>query len=123
MVDQAHDPAGEPAGETPEPPHRRPFAAFLTEHRKGALHAELSEALADVVLAVVDYRKQGTLTLTIKVTPNPDGMTVTVSDDVKATPPRADRGAALWFSDERGNLTRKNPAQMEFALRDASEEE
>jgi hypothetical protein len=101
-----------------EAPERRPFAAFLQEHRHGGLHGELSDGLAELVAAAREHDKSGTLTLTVKVAPNKDGLTVTVTDDVKVKAPEADRGAALYFADERGNLSRRNPQQMELPLRE-----
>lgn len=38
----------EEAGAEPEAPARRPFAAFLQEHRRGAVHAELGDKLAEL---------------------------------------------------------------------------
>lgn len=99
---------------------RRPFAAFLQEHRVGSLHAELSDALAELASDVREHGKPGQLTLTIKVAPNADGVTVTVRDDVKVSAPRGDRGAALYFTDDRGNLTRRNPAQIELPLQEVA---
>lgn len=110
------------AGELAGDPERRPFAAFLTEHRRGALHAELSESLATLASAVLEHGKTGTLTMTVKLHPNKDGHTVTVSDDVKVLAPQGDRGASLWFADSRGNLSRKNPLQTELPLREAGKE-
>lgn len=97
---------------------RKPFAAFLQEHRNGGLHAELSDGLALLVAACREHAKGGSLTLSVKVTPNADGMTMTVSDEVKVKAPEASRGAALWFADEDGNLSRRNPLQPELPLRE-----
>jgi hypothetical protein len=103
-------------------PGQRPFAAFLQEHRHGSLHAELSEQLGTLVSAVVEHGKPGTLTLAIKVSPNKDGMTVTVTDEVTAKEPKPERGGALYFTDQRGNLSRRNPNQIELPLREVSGE-
>lgn len=100
---------------------RKPFAAFLQEQRRGALHGELSEGLAELVRACHEARGKGTLTLQIIVVPNADGVTVTVADKVKIVPPEHDRGAAIFFYDADGNVSRKNPAQTELPLREATE--
>lgn len=104
---------------TPEGGGRKPFAAFIQEQRKGILHGELSDSLAELLLAVSELRKPGTLQLTIKVAPNQDGATVTISDKVKLTVPEADRGGAIFFVDEAGFPSRNNPAQPELPLREA----
>ena len=99
---------------------RKPFAAFVQEQRGGGLHGELSEALAEIVLAVSEHRKKGTLQLQIIVEPNADGVTVTVTDKNKLTVPEGERGAAIYFADDDGNLTRRDPRQQELPLRDAT---
>ena len=99
-------------------PPRKPFAAFLQEQRNGGLHGELSDALAALVEAVLEHGKKGSIVLTVTVAPNADGVTVTVTDKVKTTIPEGDRGAAIFFVDEHGNLTRRNPAQIELPLRE-----
>jgi len=96
---------------------RKPFAAFVQEQRNGGLHGELSEALAELVAAVLEHEKKGALVLTIQVAPNRDGATVTVSDKIKLTLPEGERGAAIYFVDEAGNLSRRNPMQQELPLR------
>ncbi len=104
-----------------ERPARRPFAAFIHEQRGGGLHGELTEALADLVLAVTEHGAKGTLQLQVIVAPNKDGATVTVSDKIKLTMPEGERGAAIFFADEDGNLTRQNPRQQELPLREVGE--
>jgi hypothetical protein len=81
----------------------------------------LSDALADLVLAVAEHRKKGVLQLQVIVTPNGDGVTVTVADKIKMTVPEGERGAAIFFVDEDGNLSRQNPRQIELPLREVGE--
>lgn len=97
---------------------RKPFAAFVQEQRNGGLHGELSDALVELVETVQERQKAGTLVLTVKVTPNKDGVTVTVVDKVKLTVPDAERGAAIYFVDADGNLSRSNPNQTSLPLRE-----
>lgn len=104
----------------PEDGPRKPFAAFVQEQRNGGLHGELSDSLAQLVSAVGEHRKSGSLVLTVKVTPNNDGSTVTVTDKTKLTLPEGDRGAAIYFIDEHGNLSRQNPRQMEMLLKEVA---
>lgn len=99
---------------------RKPFAAFVQEQRNGGLHGELSEALADLVTRCDEHRKSGSLTLTISIAPNADGVTFTVTDTVKVKAPEPARAAALFFADEAGNLMRRDPRQIELPLRDVS---
>lgn len=101
----------------PERPQTKPFAQFLQEQRGGLLHAELSDTLADVVARVVEHGKPGTITVQFKVQPNKDGVTLTVFDDVKVKAPQGDRGAAIFYADGHGNLSRRDPRQPELPLR------
>jgi len=105
--------------ETPdrEAPELRPFAAWLQEHRKGGLHAELSERLAEVAAAVVFHQEAGQLTLTVKLKPNKDGVSMQITDEIKSKVPEPDRGAAIFFADSRGNLSRNDPRQEALPLR------
>lgn len=100
-----------------ENPTRRPFAAWLQEQRNGALHAELTEQLTELVKSCTEHGKKGSLTLTVTVKPSDDGYHLFVTDDTKATLPRGERPSALYFSDEDGNLSRRDPRQQELPLR------
>jgi hypothetical protein len=95
---------------------RRPFASWLQDQRGGGLHGELTDELADLVTAVREHDKPGTLTLTITVKPNADSFFV--SDEVKVKAPRAERGSSLFFADDTGNLMRRDPRQPELPLRE-----
>jgi hypothetical protein len=97
---------------------RKTFASFLLEQRNGALHTELSEALADVVKAVQDHGKGGTVALSISIKPGAKGTsTLIVVDDVKTKVPQGERPAAMFFADEDGNLSRDDPRQTKLPLR------
>lgn len=105
-----------PADEAPT--QVRPFNAVLQELRGGSAHAELGEALVELTNACIQTEKSGTLTLTIKVSPSGDGMTVLVTDDVKVKAPVPAKQPTLYFPDQNGNLSRRNPAQPELPLRE-----
>lgn len=98
-------------------PQVKPFAQFVQEQRDGAAHGELSEMLQDLVAAVVEHNKAGKLTLTITVQPGEAYGTYLVRDDVKSSPPKPDKTASLFYADDRGNLSRRNPMQPELPLR------
>jgi hypothetical protein len=93
-----------------------PFARFLQEHRGGRLSTELAEALNELVEAVTDTGKAGSLSLTVKIKPagKGDAHALFVSDDVKVKKPAAERGESLFFADSDSNLTRKDPRQPEI---------
>src|SRR4051794_35474550 len=80
-----------------EPVARRPFAAWLQEQRAGLLHAEISDALADVVQAVTETGKPGAVTLTIKIKRSKIHGAVELEDDVRKKTPPPERAAGLFF--------------------------
>lgn len=96
--------------------HVRPFVDWLREQSGGRTHDELTDALAELVIAVKDTGKKGSLTLTITVAPFDKATTntLTVTDQVKVTLPQHDRRKSIFFGDDAGNLTRENPLQPTF---------
>lgn len=97
----------------------KPFTQFIAEQRRGALHTELSDQLAELVHACLETGKKGKLALTISVAPikDADG-TVSITDDVKLTAPKPDAKPSIFFTDEQGNLSRQDPRQVELPLRE-----
>lgn len=93
--------------------HVRPFSEWLLAQRKGGLNIELGDALADLVTAVGETNKGGTLTLTIKVAPG-RGTSLEVKDECKTKLPEHDREITLWWSDDDGNLMRYDPHQQQI---------
>lgn len=100
-------------------PRKEPkqFSQFLAEQRRGLLHAELSEQLAELVTACMTTRKAGSLTLSVKVKPTGDAH-VEVTDDVVIKVPRDVRPPSIFFTDEHGTLHRNDPRQGKLPLRE-----
>jgi hypothetical protein len=90
----------------------RPFTQFLQEQRKGGLHLDLTDGLAEVVRAVMEHGKQGTLAVSLKIKPIGDGQ-VQIIDAVKVGAPEGEKAASIFYTDEQGNVSRKNPHQQE----------
>jgi hypothetical protein len=93
-----------------------PFTRFLQEHRNGRAQSELADALNELVEAVVEHGKPGTLTLTLKIKPATKGMgnSLLVTDEVKVKKPMGERGESLFFADGDSNLSRRDPRQPEI---------
>jgi hypothetical protein len=106
--------------EAPQP--ARAFAQFLLEQRRGALHEELSEQLAEVVSATLEHIKTGSISITFTVKPSGDGM-VQIADEVKVKVPTGDKPPSMFFVDGRGGVHRQNPHQMEMPLSAVEERE
>jgi hypothetical protein len=103
----------EPTPETEPERQVRPFAEFLQEQAGGTLHAELSEKLHDLVQAVQETGKGGSIALKIDVKPIPgtDGRTLTVTDAVVTKLPKTERPKSIFFIDDDMNLSRTDPRQ------------
>ena len=98
----------------------RQFTDVIGDLAGGEIASELTAALADVVAAVNETRKVGSLTLSIKVRPNSDS-TVMVTTDIKAKAPEPPRGDTLFFTTTDGSLRRDDPKQRDLPLREVAE--
>lgn len=112
-----------PTEHTPDEVTTRPFADLLRDLNRGRTHNEISLAVQDVVAAVVDTGKAGTVTLTIKF--EQAGDMIVLSDDVKIKKPQS-RTSSMFYVDAEYNLRRDNPMQdtlpgLVAAVRDDTE--
>lgn len=100
--------------------HVRPFADWLAEQRNGHAAAELSEAFNDLVEAVAEFGKGGSLSLVVKVAPASKGdvVSVLVTDTVTLKAPEGERPQSVFFVDSDSNLTRQNPMSPSLPLRE-----
>lgn len=101
--------------DTPEQePVIRPFADFFAELRKGAVADEASRALHDLTAAVQETRKPGRITITVELGIHKDTDMLVIKDGVASKLPRLPRPASMWYVDDAGNPTRRDPTQLEF---------
>ncbi len=92
----------------------------LRDIRRGRPVEEATNALADVVRAVDETGKEGSVTITLKVKPaKHGGPEKTLVCDVKAKKPIAEIAPAVFFSDSDGDLHRVDPNQEEMDLKEA----
>lgn len=90
-----------------------PFSELLLQQRGGALHAEASDALHELVEAIDTTGKGGELRIILKIKPIGQGRQVTVTDEVVVKAPQQERPLAIWFPDG-GSLSRRDPNQAEL---------
>lgn len=95
-------------------PHIRPFADFLRELRKGAVHEEISAALHELIERVQTTGKAGAISLTIKASIQPRTEMLKLADSVGKKFPTLERPESLWFVDAEGNPSRTDPTQLSF---------
>lgn len=105
-----------------EGPFIRPFADWLREQSAGTTHDELSEVLHDLISKVRDTGKKGYVQFTVAVgTLKGDPDVLVVEDKIKLRLPEHDRKASMFYPDKHGNLSRRDPRQLEFeSLREVS---
>lgn len=96
----------------------RPFMDFLREHRNGATHDDLSDKLQELVAAVIEEGKAGTLTLTVKVKPLGKSDGLEVSAETKLAAPKPTPGVSIFFPTPENNLVRQDPRQQSLELRE-----
>jgi hypothetical protein len=93
----------------------RPFAELLTILDRGAAHAEASRALHDLVAAVRDTGKKGSMSVALVLSPLKGSHDqLVVAAQVTAKPPKSEPAAAIFYADDDGNLTRHDPRQLEI---------
>lgn len=97
--------------------HPTGAAGWILQHREGHLQAELTEALAKVLLACAENEKPGEITLKIRVQTNSDypGQMI-LSDQVQIKlPPRA-TAAAYLFDQDAMRIAGELPGQLSIPL-------
>jgi hypothetical protein len=97
------------------------FAVFLQDLRDGRTHAEMSSGLADLLAAVKDTGKGGTLTLQLKIKPGARGRDVDkviIVDNVKVDLPKPERGEDFFWVNDDNQLSRNHPRQQSLPLRE-----
>lgn len=95
----------------------RPFSAVLQDLNGGQLADKLAVQVQELVAAVRDRGKKGTLTLRLEVAPrkgNIDALNVTARADLKL--PEGEPMEAVFFADSSGNLLRDDPRQTALPL-------
>lgn len=96
----------------------RPFHDLLREHRNGLTHDELSDALNELVTAVTEEKRAGSLTFSVNVKPYGKDGALEVSVDVKVKPPKKTPGSSIFYVSPDNNLVRDDPRQTKMELRD-----
>lgn len=95
----------------------RLFTDILRDIRKGRPVEEATMALNDVVRAVDETGKEGSVTITLKIKPaKHGGPEKTLIAEVKSKKPIADIAPAVFFSNEEGDLHRFDPRQEEMEM-------
>lgn len=100
----------------------RSFAVLLQNLGEGTFHAEASEVLHELCKKLQDHavdfgKAKGTLTVTLAVEIDREGV-VTVDPDVKTKAPKPARKRGRYWLTAGGNLSPENPKQQKLPLRE-----
>lgn len=96
----------------------RAFHDFLREHRAGQTHDLLSEKLQELVAAVTEEEKAGSLTLKITIKPMGKSDGLEVAAQITCSPPKETPGVSIFFATPENNLQREDPRQRSMELRE-----
>lgn len=98
------------------------FAAFFVQHLAGRSNEEISDEFHQLLAAVNEHGRKGTLAITVTVEPpkgHMDGAPVAISIDSVLKAPKASAPPSIYFVDDHGNATRNDPRQVAaFDVRD-----
>ena len=88
------------------------FDEWVREHSRGTLNEDMTAAIRNVVQAVTDLDKKGTVVLKLTIEPaGRHGRTVAIGGEVEEKPPAPAPELSVYFPDEKGGLHRNDPYQ------------
>jgi hypothetical protein len=106
----------------PDTQHDDEFAFFLTQHSRGEAHAQISGELRELLTAVQEHGRKGSLVIKVNVEPpkgHVDGQPLLVSVESELKAPRPIASPSMYFVDDDGRPTRNDPRQIAaFDVRD-----
>ena len=82
--------------------------------RYGTLDEELGAKLHEVVERVVATQRAGGITLALKIKPGGAGGRIEITDEIKVTMPKEEKGSSIMFVMPSGKIVRTDPRQMEI---------
>lgn len=93
-----------------------PSLQTLAQLRKGNFVADLDTELAALVDAVRSTGRKGRLTIAIEIEPASKGeeTALSISDAISVKTPQPSRGSTLMFATADGQLSRRDPRQIEM---------
>lgn len=93
------------------------FLDTFVETRNGGLAIDCEKALEAVVQGVRKTGKTGTFKLELKVVPTGKGLdvdTIFIKDTIKAEVPEMDKKLSLFYADDKGQLSKRDPRQSDM---------
>jgi translation elongation factor P/translation initiation factor 5A len=92
------------------------FLNTMKDLRDGVVIPEIDEQLKQLVADVRATGKGGKLTITLAVNPLKQGANhmLSITDDIKVSPPARDRESTILYATEDNELSRRDPRQPEL---------
>lgn len=100
---------------------KTPFSQHVAALSKGMLDAELTEELANLVKAINENGKKGSISLTLHLKPETvqgEVQYIQITPEVKSTLPKPQRVATFMWPTYDGDLLRQDPDQKTLDLRE-----
>jgi len=102
-----------------------PFSEQIKYLAKGTLDAELTQTLGDLVKAITDHQKKGSITLTLNLKPesvNGEVQRINIMPNVAVSSPQPQRMTSTMWPTYEGDLLRNDPDQPELDLKQVDTE-
>ena len=99
--------------------HRPDLFTHTLNHLRTGAAQDASDELAKTIEAARTTNKVATMTITLKIKPDSDGVYL-IEEDNKSSLPKLPRGKTVMFGTPDGNLVVNDPHQSELELRSVS---
>lgn len=96
-----------------EPDHTINFLSFLQTFRRGELTRQADEQLEKVISAIKETGGKGDITIKIPFKLNKGGQ-LECTPTVNATIPQRPMGTGIYFANDEGRLSRRDPNQLDI---------
>lgn len=112
-------PMTDPTTETEQEPPP-PFSQLLFAQRNGALHAELTDLIAEAAAKTMETGKPSKASLTLTISKaGKGGHQMVVADQTGIKVPQPEKGTSFFFFDEANSgLSRNDPLQPSLPLQE-----
>ncbi len=96
---------------------RGDIISVLQNLRNGDCVFELSQELEEVVAAVGETGKKGSITLKLSIDPHKgDTLTLDIEDKIEKKVPKKDKPPSIFFRGKNNQLQRQDPRQLNLPL-------
>lgn len=95
------------------PDHTINFMEFLTSFRRGQLMREADKVLRRITEAMMETGNDGEITIKLPLKFNKAGQ-IEIDPKITVKIPQTNLGTGIYFVDDDGRMTRRDPAQLDI---------